>query len=124
MGDIHPQAERSFLLATALRAAHTHRRKAVRWQLDDAMHLRESDTRDARDARADIHLCDMVLSKINPELAEVFVLYEAEGLSSREIAELLGIPRGSVASRLRRARDQFRSVVLGIKQALRREERS
>ena len=66
----------------------------------------------------------MVLSKINTELAEVFVLYEAEGLSSREIAELLEIPRGSVASRLRRAREQFRSLVGRIKQNMRREENS
>ena len=124
MADIHPQAERSFLLATASRAAHTHRRKTVRWQLDGAMHLRESGARDASDAGADVDLCDMVLSKINPELAEVFVLYEAEGLSAREIAELLEIPRGSVASRLRRAREQFRSLVVRIKQNMRREENS
>jgi RNA polymerase sigma-70 factor (ECF subfamily) len=119
--DIHPQAERAFLISTALRAAHTFGRKTMRWQLDDAMHLRGSGARDAGDARADIQLCDLVLSKISPELAEVFVLYEAEGLSSREIAELLGIPRGSVASRLRRAREQFRVIVSDIEQNMKRE---
>ena len=39
----------------------------------------------------------------------VFTLYEIEGLSSPEIAELLSIPLGTVASRLRRARENFRS---------------
>ena len=124
LADIHPMAERSFLLATALRTAHTQRRKLVRWQLDGAMHLRESNARDARDANEDIDDCDRILSKINPELAEVFVLYEAEGLSSREIAELLGIPRGSVASRLRRAREQFRALVQSIKQSMPGERHS
>jgi RNA polymerase sigma-70 factor, ECF subfamily len=114
LAEIAPEAERAFLISTALRAAHTLGRKTVRWQLDDEMHLRRASGRDAGDVSADIELCDLVLSRIGPDLAEVFVLYEAEGMSTREIAELLGIPRGSVASRLRRAREQFRAVVAEI----------
>jgi RNA polymerase sigma-70 factor (ECF subfamily) len=34
-------------------------------------------------------------------------LFELEGLRTREIAELLEVPTGTVASRLRRARDAF-----------------
>jgi len=49
------------------------------------------------------------------------VLYEIEELSSPEIAALLQIPLGSVASRLRRARKEFRAVVKGIERAMRRE---
>lgn len=124
LADIHPLAERAFLLATALRVIHTLGRKTARWYLDDAMHLHRGDTRDTSDARADIQLCDLVLSRIAPELAEVFALYEAEGLSSQEIATLLGIPRGSVASRLRRAREQFRAVVLELKDNMQREGNS
>jgi len=41
------------------------------------------------------------------ELREVFVLFELEGLRSTEIAPLLGLPVGTVASRLRRAREAF-----------------
>jgi RNA polymerase sigma-70 factor (ECF subfamily) len=52
------------------------------------------------------------------------VLYEIEGLSSREIAALLEIPMGSVASRLRRAREQFREVVERIGRAMQREGQS
>jgi RNA polymerase sigma-70 factor (ECF subfamily) len=37
----------------------------------------------------------------------VFVLYELEGLSMAEIAGLLELPPGTVASRLRRAREEF-----------------
>ena len=108
LADIHTDSERAFLTSTALRVAHTARRKVVRWQLEEAMDHHVSSL---GDERADLQLCDRALSKLNPELAEVFVLYEIEGLSSPEIAALLAIPLGSVASRLRRAREQFRAAV-------------
>jgi len=62
-----------------------------------------------------------VLSKVDPELVEVFVLYEVEELTSPEIAELLAIPLGSVASRLRRAREQFRTAAARVEKTLHRE---
>jgi RNA polymerase sigma-70 factor (ECF subfamily) len=121
LGDIRPESERSFLIATALRMAHTLGRKVVRWELDDDMDERLSGNRDASDTRADTQLCDLVLSKVDPDLVEVFVLYELEGLTSPEIAELLRVPLGSVASRLRRAREQFRSAAERIEKSLRKE---
>lgn len=121
MRDIQVDSERAFLIGTALRVAHTLGRKTIRWQLDDNMDDRRSGSRDTSDARADIQLCDLALSKVEPELAEVFVLYEIEGLSSPEIAKLLQIPLGTVASRLRRAREEFRTVVARIERNLERE---
>ena len=44
-------------------------------------------------------------------LREVFVLFEIEGLKMHEIADVVGIPAGTVASRLRRARNVFRARV-------------
>ena len=41
------------------------------------------------------------------EQRAVFVLYELEELSVPDIAELLGVPVGTAASRLRRARAAF-----------------
>ncbi|HET9959934.1 MAG TPA: RNA polymerase sigma factor [Polyangiaceae bacterium] len=114
LSDIQPDSERAFLVGTALRVAHTLRRKTIRWQLDDEMDQRIATI---GDERADLQLCDRALSKLNPELAEVFVLYEIEGLSSPEIAALLEIPLGSVASRLRRAREQFRAAVSRMESA-------
>ncbi len=49
------------------------------------------------------------------------MLFELEGLSSPEIAASLEIPLGTVASRLRRAREQFRRVVSRLETAMRRE---
>ncbi len=88
------------------------------------MDQRLSDNRDTSDERADMQLCDLVLSKVDADLVEVFVLYELEGLTSPEIAELLQIPLGSVASRLRRAREQFRSAAARIEKSLQKEGES
>jgi len=121
LDDIRPESERSFLIATALRVAHTLSRKTVRWDLNEDMDQRLADTRDTSDERADMQLCDLVLSRVDADLVEVFVLYELEGLTSPEIAELLQIPLGSVASRLRRAREQFRSAAARVEKSLRKE---
>ena len=51
-----------------------------------------------------------ILERMLPERREVFVLYELEELTGREIAEHLGVPAGTVASRLRKARDDFRAA--------------
>jgi RNA polymerase sigma-70 factor (ECF subfamily) len=120
LADIQPDSERAFLVGTALRVAHTLARKTTRWELDDDMDKRVSAARDAVDTHADVDICDVALSKLNSELAEVFVLYEIVGLSSPEIAALLQIPLGSVASRLRRAREQFSAAVNRIERSMRR----
>jgi RNA polymerase sigma-70 factor (ECF subfamily) len=124
LDDIRAESERSFLIATAVRVAHTLGRKTIRWELDDDMDMRLSTNRDTGDMRADMQLCDRVLSKVDPDLVEVFVLYELEGLTSPEIAELLQIPLGSVASRLRRAREQFRAAAARIEKNLQKEGES
>ncbi len=120
LADVQPESERAFLIGTARRVAHTLGRKTVRWQLDDDMDRRISSARDAGDEHADLQLCDVALSKMSPDLAETFVLYEIEGLSSPEIAALLEVPIGSVAPRLRRAREQFREAVARIELSLKR----
>lgn len=121
LADVPPESERAFLIGTALRVAYTLGRKTVRWELDEDMDLRFSTLPDASDTRADAQLCDLVLSKVDRELVEVFVLYELEGLTSPEIAQLLEIPLGSVASRLRRAREQFRAAAERVRRSLQKE---
>jgi RNA polymerase sigma-70 factor (ECF subfamily) len=56
-------------------------------------------------------ILDQVLETMAPDLRMVFVLYELEELSMIEIANALTIPQGTVASRLRRARADFRDRV-------------
>jgi RNA polymerase sigma-70 factor (ECF subfamily) len=51
-------------------------------------------------------LLDKVLAELPEDLRAIIVLFELEELRTPEIAEALGIPVGTVASRLRRARAQ------------------
>jgi RNA polymerase sigma-70 factor (ECF subfamily) len=124
LADIAPDSERAFLLGTALRVSQSLGRKTMRWQLEEDMDQHVADAGNLGDARAAVQLCDLALAKVDPELAEVFVMFELEGLSSPEIAAALEIPLGTVASRLRRAREQFRVVVGRLELVMRREGRA
>jgi RNA polymerase sigma-70 factor (ECF subfamily) len=121
--DIRQGSERAFLIGTALRLARSFIRRAGRLQLETDMDLRASPTRNPMDDRAAVQLFDLALSRMNPSLAEVFVLYELDGFSSPEIAKLIGVPLGTVASRLRRARVEFRAEAARLEQDLKREEK-
>jgi RNA polymerase sigma-70 factor (ECF subfamily) len=54
--------------------------------------------------RADAGLVDEALSALAPEFREALVLRELEGLAYKEIAQVAGVPIGTVMSRLSRAR--------------------
>lgn len=49
-----------------------------------------------------------VLDRLTPEHRAVLMLRDLEGLDERAAAELLGVPAGTVKSRLSRAREKFR----------------
>lgn len=51
---------------------------------------------------------EVALARLSPDHREVVVLREVEGLSYDEIADALRIPRGTVESRLHRARGELR----------------
>jgi len=59
------------------------------------------------DRRRAVALLDLMLQKLPEKLREPLVLFELEGHSQSEIAQLLGLPSGTVASRLRRGRERF-----------------
>jgi RNA polymerase sigma-70 factor (ECF subfamily) len=52
-------------------------------------------------------LLDEALAGMTLEHRSVFVLFEIEELTMAEIAKLLTLPPGTVASRLRRAREEY-----------------
>jgi RNA polymerase sigma-70 factor, ECF subfamily len=54
------------------------------------------------------------LERLQPEYREVIVLHEIEGLAYREIANVSGIPIGTVMSRLARARAKLQTEVLAL----------
>lgn len=64
-----------------------------------------------------LRLLERVLDRLPLEQRAVFTLYEMEGLTGDEIAAALGVPAGTVRSRLRLAREAFSAQA----RALRRE---
>ncbi len=51
------------------------------------------------------------LEKLPPNFREVLILRELEGMSYREIADVTGMPAGTVMSSLSRARGRLRQVL-------------
>lgn len=124
LDDIRQGSERAFLFGTALRLARTAYRAGRRWQLEDDMDHRAdagSKLEELVDRRRAVELADRVLAQMDPTLLTVFVLFEIEGLSTPEIAELVGVPLGTAASRLRRARDAFRAAASRLEREAKRE---
>lgn len=116
LGSIVPGSERAFLFGTALGVAANARRARARNRevLDEAALSAHAD--DAPDGEKVVEmrerraLLDQVLASMPDELRAVFVLFVLEGMETPQIADLLDLPRGTVASRLRRARELFHTL--------------
>ena len=114
--DIREGSERAFMVSTAVRVAADFRKKQRRSL--EVLDLDGIDERASPSLTADVlidrararHLLDIVLEEMPDELREVFVLFELEELTMAVIAETLGLPPGTVASRLRRARRMFEAT--------------
>lgn len=108
--------ERAFLCGTAARIFSELRRARIRRRevADDAV-AEPIDRSVGPDVLADREraraVLDSVLEQMEEKVRSVFVLFELEEMSTAEIAELLDLPPGTVASRLRRGRDSFQTIV-------------
>jgi RNA polymerase sigma-70 factor, ECF subfamily len=127
MADIRSESERAFLFGTALRLSKSTLRRQRRLQLEDDMDVRQAPLQrieETTEQRRAVALMDQILAKMEPDLVTVFVLFELEELTTAKIAELLSIPIGTVASRLRRAREAFRTHAQRAERALRQSRES
>ncbi len=116
LGEMSDSGVRSFLFQTALRIASRARRTVSRRREVDEDSVPEPlDTVDGpeelTEQRRAREMLDGVLDGMEMDLRSVFVLFEIEELSTVEIAALLELPAGTVASRLRRAREEFQARV-------------
>jgi len=112
LADIAEGCERGFLLQAAVRWAANARRARARIHeigCDDLPDVadRTASPEELTEGRRAATILDELLAAMPVELRAVFVLDEIEEMSRSEIAEVLGIPPGTVASRLRRAREDF-----------------
>jgi len=126
LATIEEGQERRFLYGVALRvAANARRARAARPEvpLGELVDETASSTPspeallDRKRARA---LLDEALEQLPDDLRTAFVLFELEGCSGPEVAELCEIPLGTAASRLRRAREAFQAAVSEIGRRLKR----
>jgi RNA polymerase sigma-70 factor (ECF subfamily) len=107
---IDPRYERSFLLRTAYRVGCRIRSKRPQVGDDNlADPVPHPDVLvDQKRAR---QLLDEILEHMSADLRAVFVLHDIERLTMADIAEALELKPGTVASRLRRAREDFNKRV-------------
>jgi RNA polymerase sigma-70 factor, ECF subfamily len=116
VADVPEVAERSFLLSTALRVASDRRRSAWNRRVTEPL---DPESWDQQQSGPDValereqlrRLLDSALLELDEDERAVFVLIELEHLTREHTAEILAIPAGTVASRLRRAKDGFAAIV-------------
>ena len=83
-------------------------------EFDEELHVRPSASPEALAAQADEKQQLMLaLEALPPRSREVLVLRELEECSYKEIAEITGIPMGTVMSTLSRARSRLQQILSG-----------
>jgi RNA polymerase sigma-70 factor (ECF subfamily) len=83
-------------------------------QFDEEIHTAAVETLNPEQMllqNADGQLVGQALSGLPVRFREILTLRELEGLSYKEIADIIGVPMGTVMSTLSRARDGFRRAV-------------
>lgn len=116
LADITPGSERAFVYRIAAHvASKAHRSERRRLEspgldADERAHSLPGADALLEERRAR-ELLDGILGELAPELRATFVLFDLEGMKKVEVAEALGIPEGTVASRLRRARAEIEAWV-------------
>jgi len=86
------------------------RNRGVAEVFDEELHTLEDHSRNPEVEllqTVDSQLLRQTLEKLPVEFREILVLRELEGMSYREIADLAGIPVGTVMSRLARGRERL-----------------
>ncbi|MEO8799224.1 MAG: sigma-70 family RNA polymerase sigma factor [Polyangiaceae bacterium] len=111
LADLEPGSEKAFLYRTTMNVVAHERRSLARRREEPGVELEAIvggpspfEVLEAKEARV---LLDDALDALADDVRPVFVLYELEELTMAEIAKLLGLASGTVASRLRRAREEF-----------------
>ena len=110
---------RAWLLTIVRNMAHTwrrrHRADASATEFDETVHSEAvADDHPGRRSRAVTRAKPWrhALDRLPPEFREVIVLREIEGLSYKEISEVVDVPVGTVMSRLSRARKRLQEALI------------
>lgn len=109
---ILPGRERSFLFQVARRVAD-HQRRSIQRRREDPLPEEEApfaatSAEELVDQRRAVEMMREIMERMTDDLKNVFLLSDVEQMSKAEVADALRIPEGTVASRLRKAREVFR----------------
>src|SRR2546423_716670 len=110
---------RPWLAGIAFRVARHHGRRRWREVHDESIDPEDSALQ-GEELIAAARLRALVLAalaRLPARHREVLVLHEIDGLETREVATLLGLPMGTVYTRVRRARAAFAAVLRAPRQA-------
>jgi RNA polymerase sigma factor (sigma-70 family) len=110
---------RAWILAIVRNMSHTWRRRhraahASTTTFDETLHSEAAgDEHPAAVLELDATRTALAqaIDALSPDLREVIVLREVEGLSYREIGDVVGVPVGTVMSRLSRARGRLQKAL-------------
>ncbi len=105
------EALQAWLFAIVYRQFVTEHRRARRWQR--VMELFGAEPVDPSPSPERIHAGQAVLAafaRLPPDHRALLLLVSVEGFSYREAADMLGLPIGTVMSRLSRARERLRAL--------------
>jgi RNA polymerase sigma-70 factor (ECF subfamily) len=104
----------TWLFTVCRRVARDRRQRAYRRRevpspdrLGDDVDLR-ADAAARLEHNARLSMLETILAAMEPDLRELFVLYEIEDMTGEEISAALSLPLGTVYSRLQLARAAFR----------------
>ena len=76
--------------------------RTLRRMADEIVELNEAES---------LRLIADALDRLPPQHREVIALVSLEEMSYRDVSEILGVPMGTVMSRLSRAREQMRGLL-------------
>lgn len=107
LDDVEAGKERAFLCASALRIARRLRRRLARERAGEPLPKGATAREAIVEELAARELVRAVLAEMTLDLGQAVVLADLGGCGKQEIARELGIPSGTAASRLRRARAEF-----------------
>jgi RNA polymerase sigma-70 factor (ECF subfamily) len=118
LGAFEARCALSTWLFTLCRTVATRRRRQYRRErenvtddgTDEIIDLR-ADVGRAAEHNQDLLLLESILASLDPNQRNVFILFELEKMSGEDIGRALGIPLGTVYSRLQLARSTFRQAL-------------
>ncbi|MEM9462395.1 MAG: RNA polymerase sigma factor [Myxococcota bacterium] len=115
----NPEAFRSFLFAAAMNILRQHFRKQAKRkrELDDFEEICVGDSDHPRSLNSmaslkeETRLLVRALRRLSLDAQIVLELEYFEGLGGTEIAELLGVPRQTIYTRLRRGKERIKAIM-------------